>query len=90
MSLVTRTSLFSILILFAPLAIAGPTVEGLVTLLIYLVVMGLLFWCVWWFLSAIGLPEPFNKVAHVIVALVAFIIVIYILLSLLPPLSGIR
>lgn len=90
MSLVTRTGLFSILMLFAPFAVAGPTVEGLLTLIIYLVVIGLIFWCIWWFLSYVGLPEPFNKIAHVLVALVAFIIVIYILLSLLPPLSGIR
>lgn len=90
MNLVTRTGLFSVLMLFAPLALAAPSVEGLITLLIYLVVIGLIFWCIWWFLSYVGLPEPFSKIAHVIVALVAFIIVIYILMSLLPPLSGIR
>lgn len=85
-----KTILFSLLMLFSPIALAAPSVEGLITLLIYLVVIGLIFWCIWWFLSNVGLPEPFNKIAHVIVALVAFVIVIYILLSLLPPLGGLR
>ena len=78
--------LFSALMLFAPLALAASvSIEGLVHLLIWLVVLGLIFWLIWWFISYIGLPEPFNKVARVLIGLVAFVILIYLLLGILGP-----
>ena len=55
---------------------------GLLHLLVYLVVVGLIFWVIWWFLGYVGVPEPFNKVARVILGLVALIIVINLLLGL--------
>ena len=48
---------------------------------ITLVVVGLICWLIWWFISYIGLPEPFNKVARVLVALVALIFLINFLLG---------
>ena len=78
---------FSALMLFAPAALAATvSIEGLIGLLVWLVVLGLIFWLVWWFVNYIGLPEPFAKVARVIVALVAFLILIYLLLGILGPL----
>lgn len=65
---------------------AGPSIDGLIHLLIYLVVAGLIFWLLWWFIDYIALPEPFNKVAKVVVALVALVILLYFLLGLLGPL----
>lgn len=56
--------------------------SGLVGLLITLVVAGLIFWLLWWFVGYIGLPEPFNKVARVIIALVAVVFLINLLLGL--------
>ena len=50
--------------------------------LITLVVVGLICWLVWWFISYVGLPEPFAKVARVLVALVALIFLINFLLGL--------
>ena len=50
--------------------------------LITLVVVGIICWLLWWFISYIGLPEPFSKVARVLVALVALIFLINFLLGL--------
>jgi len=53
----------------------------LLNALITLVVVGLICWLVWWFISYVGLPEPFAKVARVLVALVALIFLINFLLG---------
>lgn len=83
--------LFSSLMLFSPLALAaGVSIEGLIALLIWLVVMGLIFWLLWWFVGFVALPEPFNKVARVIIGLVAFIILVYLLLGILGPMPTLR
>lgn len=60
-------------------------IEQLLTIVVYIVIVGLILWAVWWFIGMVGLPEPFNKVARVLVALVALLIVAYLLLGLLPP-----
>ena len=49
--------------------------------LIYLIVIGIVFWLLWWLLSYIALPEPFAKVARVILAVAAVIVLINILLG---------
>ena len=56
--------------------------SGALSALITLVVVGLICWLVWWFISYVGLPEPFAKVARVLVALVALIFLINFLLGL--------
>lgn len=48
---------------------------------IILVVAGIICWLAWWFISYIGLPEPFNKVARVLVALVALVFLVNFLLG---------
>lgn len=57
---------------------------GLISLVIYLAIAGLLFWLVWWFLSQIPIPEPFNTVIRVVLAIIAFVIVAYALLGIVP------
>ena len=59
--------------------IAGST---LVSLLVTLVVAGLICWLLWWFIDFIGLPEPFNKVARALIALVALVFLLNVLLGL--------
>lgn len=84
-------SLLAIPLLFvSTAALAAPSVEGLIMLLIWLVVMGLIFWLLWWFLGYVGLPEPFNKVARVLIGLIAFVILIYLLLGILGPMPTLR
>jgi hypothetical protein len=55
--------------------------QALLSLLITLVIGGLIFWLIWWFLGYVGIPEPFNKVARVLVGSFALIFLINILLS---------
>lgn len=54
----------------------------LLTLLVTLVIAGLIFWLIWWFIDYIGLPEPFSKVARVIVGLAALVFLIDLLMGL--------
>lgn len=63
------------------LIIAAVTGGSLVSALITLVVVGLICYLLWWFIGYVGLPEPFNKIARVLVALVAIIFLINMLLS---------
>lgn len=56
--------------------------DAVVHSLIYLIVLGLIFWLLWWLLSYIGLPEPFAKVARVILAVAAVLVCINVLLSI--------
>lgn len=55
---------------------------GLVPLLINIVVVGLILWLLFWLIGYVGLPEPFAKVARVILAVVAVIWLINLLLGL--------
>lgn len=55
---------------------------GLVHAIIVLIVAGLIFWLLWWLIQCIGLPEPFNKVARVVLAVAAVLVAIGVLLSL--------
>lgn len=48
----------------------------MIDLLVTLIIAGLVFYLLWWLVGYIGLPEPFNKVLHVVIALIA---VLYIL-----------
>lgn len=51
----------------------------ILNLLIFIVLVGLAFYAIWWFLGVVGLPDPFNKIIQVLVALVALIIVLSLL-----------
>ena len=64
------------------ITLAALSVGGLVPLLIEIVILGLIVWLLWWFIGYVGLPEPFNKVARVIIALVCMIYLINLLLGL--------
>lgn len=64
------------------LIIAALTGSSLVNGVIWLVVIGLIVYLLWWFIGYVGLPEPFAKIARVIVALIAVIFLINFLLSL--------
>ncbi len=57
------------------------SLSGAVSIIIYLVVVGLVFWLLWWLVNYIAPPEPFRKVANVILAILAVLVVIGILLS---------
>lgn len=60
-------------------AISG---ESLINALIWLVVAGLILWVLYWGLGEINPPEPWKKVAKVILVLITVVVLINILLSL--------
>jgi len=55
--------------------------SAMLSLLITLVIGGLIFWLIWWFIGYVAIPEPFNKVARVLIGLFALIFLINILLG---------
>lgn len=58
------------------------SVGSLIGLLVWLIVIAIIFWLLWWLIGYIGLPEPFNKIARVAIAIVAVLVLINFLLSL--------
>ena len=58
------------------------SLSAAVTVIVYLIVAGIIFGLLWWLIGYCALPEPFNKVAHVILAVLAVLVVIFILLTL--------
>ncbi len=58
------------------------SISAAVTVVIYLVVAGLVFWLLCWLVNYVAPPEPFRKIANVVLAILAVLVVISILLSL--------
>lgn len=58
--------------------------EALLTLLIYIVVIGVIAYVLIWGLGWLGLPAPFDKVAKAVIFLFVLIAVIYILMGVAP------
>jgi hypothetical protein len=58
------------------------SISGAVTIVVYLIVAGLIFYLLWWLVGYVGLPEPFRKVANIVLAILAVMVIIGILLSL--------
>jgi hypothetical protein len=56
--------------------------KDLVSIIIYLLVVGGICWLLWWLVTYIGFPEPFAKIARVIIAVVAVLACINLLLML--------
>lgn len=57
--------------------------SGLVHFLVELVVAVLIFYLVWWLIGYMALPEPFNKVLRIIVAVLAVLFLINLLLTMI-------
>lgn len=58
------------------------TLSSLVSGILFIIIAGLVFWLLFWLIAYIGLPEPFAKVARVILAVAAVFICIAILMGL--------
>jgi len=58
------------------------TIESAVRAIIYLIVGGLIFWLLNWLIDYCGIPEPFHKVAKIVLAVLAVFVVIGVLLAL--------
>ena len=60
-------------------AISG---EALIWALIWIIIAGVIFWLLNWLIAYVGIGEPFNKVAKVIIAVVTVLFLINALLTL--------
>jgi hypothetical protein len=60
----------------------------IINLLITIIILGVIAYLVFWALGRIGLPEPFNKIALVILVLIVVIVLLRLLLPLLDAGSG--
>lgn len=56
--------------------------DSVIHSLLYIIVIGIVFYLLFWLIGYVGLPEPFNKVARVILGVAAVIILINVLLSM--------
>ena len=56
--------------------------SSLMHILIQIIVIGLVCWLLWWLIGYVGLPEPFNKIARVLIAVVAVLFLINLVLGL--------
>lgn len=54
----------------------------LVNIVIYLLIVGGICALLWWLVAYVGLPEPFAKVARIVIAVVAVLACINLLLML--------
>ena len=76
--------LLPLLLLFvSPLAFGAInlSIGALVELVIYLIVVGGILWLLLWLISYVGLPDPFAKVAKIIVMVIGVLILINVLLG---------
>jgi hypothetical protein len=62
--------------------LAAVSIGGLINLLIYVVIIGLLMWLALWIIGQLPLPEPFGRIATIIVYVIAVLVVILLLLQL--------
>lgn len=52
-------------------------IEGLIGLLITVLIVGIIVWIVLWAIAELGLPDPFNRIARVLIVLIAVLLILY-------------
>jgi len=62
--------------------IAAISGDQLLHAVVWVIIAGVIFWLVNWLITYVGVPEPFNKVAKVIVAIVAVVFLVNALLTI--------
>lgn len=71
------------MLLFAPFATGG-LITLLVWLIVVLVTAGLIFWCVNRLSAAFGIPAPIVAVIQVVLVVAVVIVVLYALVGIVP------
>ena len=56
--------------------------QQVVDCMLWVIIAGVIYWLLLWLLGVCGLPEPFNKVAKVLLAVVVVVILINAMLML--------
>ena len=79
-----KYALALLLVLVSPLAFAASTIsiEGLMQFVLYIIIIGLVLWLLWWLVGYAALPEPFAKIARIILAVIAVFFLINLLRGL--------
>ena len=54
----------------------------LIGILFYLVIWGLVLYVLWWGIGRVGLPEPFGKIATVVLVFLTVIVLLNLLFAL--------
>jgi hypothetical protein len=65
-------------------------ITALVTLIIYLIILGLLYWLVLAVLDAVPLPDPFAKIVRIALLAIMVLVVIMLLLNLIGVSTGLE
>jgi hypothetical protein len=63
-------------------------IETLISVVIYLIIAGLIWWAMTTILGVIPLPEPIKTVVNVLMIVILCLIVIYALMPLIPSGGG--
>ena len=56
--------------------------EAVINGVVWLIIVGLIFWLLWWLVGYLAPPEPFNKVLRAVLAIAAVIVLIGFLMNL--------
>ena len=56
--------------------------DTLLVLLVQLIIVGMVFYVLWWLLGKIALPAPFDKIAIVVLALICVIYLLNLLIGM--------
>lgn len=62
--------------------------DGLIHIIVYLVVWGLILYVLWWGVGKIGLPEPFGKIATVVLVVLTVLVLLNLLMGFVGMPSG--
>lgn len=57
-------------------------ISGLITLIIYLLVLGLLYWLVIYILDTVPVPDPPNRIIRIALMVLMVLVIIVLLLNL--------
>ena len=60
-------------------------IAALIHLVIYVVIIGVIIWLLLFLIDNVPLPEPFNRVARVVIIVVGVLILILALLNFIEP-----
>lgn len=56
--------------------------EAIVSAIIWLICLGVVFWLLFWLVGYCALPEPFNKVARILLAIAAVVVLINVIMTI--------
>jgi len=57
-------------------------IAGLVNLIFYLLIFGILIALVFWVMSQLGLPEPINRIVRVAIVVIVVLVIVLLLLQM--------